>query len=264
MELGPAARARGFRLFALDETDSTNAEARRLIETGERGPLWIVAGRQTQGRGRMGRDWISAPGNLFASLILSDLDDSHVAPQLGFVIGVAAMRALHALMPGSDAFRLKWPNDLLMNGAKLGGVLLEGVSVPTGDARAPLSTIAIIGIGVNVTEAPRDLPYPAIALADAGPGAPSAQDFFAQLSDAFVETLDLWRGGAGFAQLREEWLRHAGGLGEEIAVTLSNETLRGRFETIDGAGRLVLVTPEGSRAIDAGDVVIGPRGGAAA
>lgn len=256
------ARARGFRLLALDTVDSTNDEARRLIESGERGPLWIVAARQTKGRGRMGREWLSPPGNLFASLVLSDFGDAAIAPQLGFVIGVAAMRALHALARGAHRFALKWPNDLLMNGAKLGGVLLEGVSVPSGDMRDPVATIAIIGVGVNVNEAPRDLPYPAAALGGIGPEAPSAESLFAHLSDAFVGTLDIWRGGAGFAQLREEWLRCANGLGEDITVAVAGGTLRGRFETIDATGRLVLATPEGARLIDAGDVLIGPRGAA--
>ena len=258
LELGGVARAQGVRLFDLETTDSTNDEARRLIAGGERGPWWIVAARQTKGRGRLGRNWISPPGNLFASLVLHDIGDMTTAPQLGFVAGVAAMRALKALQVDTDV-SLKWPNDLLLAGAKLGGVLLEIVTVPTGDLRAPSAPVAIIGIGVNCASAPDDLPYPARALSILGPDAPPRESFFAALSDVFVETLALWRAGEGFAQVRAEWLRHAAGLGETIRVALARETIEGRFESIDAAGRLVLATAAGPRTIEAGDVLIGPR-----
>lgn len=258
MKLGDFARGQGVRLLDLEAVDSTNEEARRLIADGERGPLWIVAAHQTKGRGRLGRDWISPPGNLFASLILHDVGDVSIAPQLGFVTGVAAMRALKALGASAGA-ALKWPNDLLLEGAKLGGVLLETVTIPTGDLRAPFAPVAIIGIGVNCSTAPDDLPYPARALSAIGSDAPTRETFFAALSDAFVETLALWRRGEGFAQLRAEWLRDAAGLGQTIRVALARETIEGHFETIDAAGRLVLATPAGARTIEAGDVLIGPR-----
>lgn len=261
MELGSLARTHGVRLLSLAEVDSTNDEARRLIGSGERGPLWVVAARQTKGRGRMGRDWISSAGNLHASLIVSDFGESVVAPQLGFMAGVAAMRALRSMV-GIGRFSLKWPNDLLFDGAKLGGVLLENVSAPTGDARAPVAPVVIIGIGVNCAAAPADLPYEARALSALGAGAPSAATLFAYLSDAFAETLELWRCGEGFARLREEWLTYASGLGAEIRVALSLETVEGRFETIDATGRLVLATAKGARVIEAGDVLMGPRAAA--
>ncbi len=251
MQLGSIARARGVRLLALEETDSTNDEARRLIEAGERGPLWIVAGRQTKGRGRLGREWISPSGNLYASFVLGDFLETPLAPQLGFVTGVAAIRALQSTA-GQRDFKLKWPNDMLFDGAKLGGILLECV----GAGAAP---VAIIGVGVNVAQAPDHVPYPARALATLGAAAPTVGAFFAAFSDAICEALDLWRGGDGFASIREEWLRSAAGLGEEIRVAMTTETLEGRFETIDAAGRLVLETTRGRRVIEAGDVLIGPR-----
>lgn len=259
MELGATARARGVRLFMLDEVDSTNDEARRLIEAGERGPLWIVAARQTRGRGRLGRDWISTPGNLHASLIFSEIYDAAVAPQLGFVAGVAAMRALRAATEIGD-FALKWPNDLMAVGGKLGGILLECVSVSTGDPRAPYTPVAIVGIGVNCAEAPRDLPYKASAL---GANGPSAATLFSHLSDTIVATLDIWRCGDGFARIRVEWLSFAAGLGTDIRVALARETVEGLFESIDATGRLVLATSCGPRIIEAGDVALGARPAAA-
>lgn len=251
MQLGLIARAQGVRLLSLDEIDSTNEEARRLIETGERGPLWIVAARQTKGRGRLGREWISPPGNLYASFIFGDFPEARLAPQLGFVTGLAATRALRACA-GQGNFKLKWPNDMLFDDAKLGGILLEGVS---GGA----TPLAIIGIGLNIAHAPDDLPYPARALSALGAGAPTAESVFAQLSDALCGALEVWRGGEGFPAIREEWLRAAHGLGAPIRVALTGETVEGVFETIDPTGRLVLETEQGRRVIDAGDVLVGPR-----
>lgn len=251
MQLGLIARAQGVRLLDLAEIDSTNDEARRLIETGERGPLWIVAARQTKGRGRLGREWISPRGNLYASFVFSDFPETRLAPQLGFVTGVAAMRALRA-SAGQGNFKLKWPNDMLFDNAKLGGILLEGLGTST----AP---VAIIGIGVNIAQAPADLPYPARALSELGAAAPSIESVFTHFTDALSAALDLWRGGEGFAAIREEWLNSAHGLGETIRVALTGETVEGVFETIDASGRLVLETDQGRRVLEAGDVLVGPR-----
>ncbi len=222
-----------------------------MIATGERGPLWIVAARQTKGRGRLGREWLSPAGNLHASFLFGGLTEARVAPELGFVAGVAAMRALRATA-GDDAFQLKWPNDLLLQGEKLGGILLECVN-------AGAAPVAIIGIGVNIVDAPNDTPYPARALSSVGPSAPSREAFFQSLSDAMEEAADLWRGGEGFCRIREEWLASAAGLGQKIRVVLSNETIEGLLETIDGFGRLIIETNAGRRVIEAGDVLIGPR-----
>jgi biotin-[acetyl-CoA-carboxylase] ligase BirA-like protein len=251
LHLGSIARARGVRLLSLDEIDSSNDEARRLIEAGERGPLWVFAARQTKGRGRLGRQWISPAGNFHASLVFSDFPEFRVAPQLGFVTGVAAIRALRGCA-GEGAFQLKWPNDLLLEGEKLGGILLECVN-------AALGPVAIIGIGVNILAAPSDTPYPARALSSIGPGALSREALLERLSDSLVEALDLWRGGEGFHRIREEWLGSTAGLGQDIRVVLGNEAIKGRFETIDACGRLVIETSAGRRIIEAGDVLIGPR-----
>jgi biotin-[acetyl-CoA-carboxylase] ligase BirA-like protein len=248
---GSLARARGVRLFLLDEVDSTNEEARRLIETGERGPLWIVAHRQTRGRGRLGREWISPKGNFHGSFVFSDFSGVQIGPQLGFVTGVAAIRALRAVVGATD-FLLKWPNDLVYQGGKLGGILLECVS----GARGP---VAILGVGVNIVAAPEGLPYAARALYSHGVHATSCEAFFTAFSDALIEVLDIWAGGDGFAHIREEWLRSAAGIGDCIRVMLTGETIDGRFETIDASGRLVLVTTDGARVIEAGDVLLGPR-----
>jgi BirA family biotin operon repressor/biotin-[acetyl-CoA-carboxylase] ligase len=256
--LGEIARAQGVRLLSLETVDSTNDEARRLIEAGERGPLWVTGTQQTKGKGRLGRTWLSPQGNLHASLIVSACDEMRLAPQLGFVAGVATLKGLQHLCPG-QRFALKWPNDLLLSGDKIGGILLENIITPTGDARQPTASVSIIGIGVNCETAPEGLPYPTRALTSIGPNAPTALELISVLTDAFVGTLALWRRGLGFAQIRNEWLSCAAGLGDEIHVVLAHETLIGRFEEIDSTGRLVLSCLEGKRLIEAGDVLLGPR-----
>ncbi len=256
--LGSRARAEGVRLLAFDELDSTNEEARRrVLEEGERGPLWIVARRQSRGRGRLGRDWISVPGNLHASLVLSDGVTPERAPQLGFVAGVATFDALRSLCTGESGFALKWPNDILLDRAKLGGVLLEGLAFSSSDERRPASGVVVVGIGLNCVAAPRDPPYPAVALPAA---AASAEMLFTALSDSFCETLKLWASGSGFAEIRRRWLDAAAGVGESVHVRLSQgEEIEGRFETIDPSGRLVIASDAGRRVIDAGDVILAHR-----
>ncbi len=255
--LGPAARSRGVRLAVFDCLDSTNDEAKRQIDAGERGSLWIVAGRQTGGRGRLGRSWISPPGNLYASLIVSGDFAPAVAPQLGFVASLAALRALEETTQRVGPFKLKWPNDLLLERAKLGGILLEGVAAPALAGNGSSDFVAVVGIGVNLESAPEGLPYPAASLRRLGPEAPSAQDFFPRLADGFVVALDTWANGAGFAAIRARWLEAAAGLGETIRLRLARgEEIEARFGGIDGAGRLIAVTTAGERVIDAGDVFL--------
>ncbi|HEY8066106.1 MAG TPA: biotin--[acetyl-CoA-carboxylase] ligase [Methylosinus sp.] len=250
VKLGDRALARGVRLEIYDEIDSTNDEAKRRAEAGDDGPLWIVAARQTKGRGRLGRSWSSLEGNLHASLLLSGFGPPALAPQLGFVAGLATIAALIEATGAVDRLALKWPNDVLLDGEKLAGVLLEGVQ--PGGAGAHFG--CVIGIGVNCVAAPHDLPLPASDLSRlSGPGAGA---LFALLSDKMAETLALWAGGSAFAVLRERWLGHAAGLGGEIEARLARETVSGTFETIDADGRLIISTRSGRRAIEAGDIFL--------
>src|SRR6267142_150725 len=125
IELDPIASAAGARLLAYDEIDSTNAEALRLMRQGEQGPLWITAERQTAGRGRRGRSWISLPGNLHASLLLTDPGPAEHWPQISFVGALAVHDAVVELAPEiRPMLELKWPNDLLLAGAKFARILI--------------------------------------------------------------------------------------------------------------------------------------------
>jgi BirA family biotin operon repressor/biotin-[acetyl-CoA-carboxylase] ligase len=248
-ELDPRASAAGVRLLAYEEIDSTNAEALRLLRQGERGPLWITAQRQSAGRGRRGRKWISVPGNLHASLLLTDPGPAEHWPQLSFVAALAVHDAVVELAPEiRPLMELKWPNDLLLSGAKFAGILIEGEGGEEAGAVA-------IGIGVNCTAHPDGAAYPATDLAAAGAHLTAAA-LLAVLSVKMPGRLAQWNRGNGFATIRADWLARAAGLGESIRVALADRELAGRFEGLDDAGCLVLIAPDGSETvIAAGDVV---------
>jgi BirA family biotin operon repressor/biotin-[acetyl-CoA-carboxylase] ligase len=257
--LSPHAVKAGYRLKRYDSIDSTNAEAVRLGRGGEAGPLWVVAQRQTAGRGRRGNGWASLPGNLAASLLLTGTWEPQRAATLSFVAGLALHDALSVLCPGTD-FALKWPNDLLSGGAKLAGILLETEILPQDHRTAGSQDrrIIAVGLGVNVAAAPEGLSYPATSLATLGHTV-TAEEVFKALSDSWIVCESLWDEGRGMAALRERWLAAAAGVGEEIAVRLGSETLRGTFDTIDEAGYLILRLPGGAmRTVAAGEVHFGP------
>lgn len=249
MQLDPTAMAAGVRLIAHDTLDSTNAEALRMARDGECGPLWIVAKRQTAGRGRRGRTWVSEPGNLYASLILTDPAPPERFPDLSFVAALALHDAISGRIPGlPNRLVLKWPNDLLIDRNKFAGILVEGER-----------TSVAIGIGVNCVHHPGGTDYPATDLATAGVRT-SPESLFAPLSAAMVARLAQWNRGAGFAAIRADWLSRAAGVGKPIRVKSGDRELAGQFETIDETGRLVLRLPDGTmQTVAAGDVFLAAR-----
>ena len=244
MRLDPAAVAAGARLANYDEIESTNTEALELARQGERGPLWIVAGCQTAGRGRHGRVWTSEPGNLYATLLLTDSAPARHAPELAFVSAVALYDAVAEAAPAlQHRLTLKWPNDLLCDGAKLAGILIEGEG----------TTIAI-GIGVNCRHHPAETAYPATDLSACGT-AVSPDELMTPLSKAMHARLVQWAGGAGFSAIRRDWLMRAQASGTAIRVRMGDRDLAGRFVGIDDRGYLVLRTTDGTvETISAGDV----------
>jgi len=245
VRLGEVATSRGYRALLFDALGSTNDEAMARARAGEPGATWIIAREQTAGRGRQGRPWVSPRGNLHASLLLRDPCSPRYAAQLGFVAGVALVDALRAAAPGAPV-GLKWPNDVLSDGAKLAGVLVEGASLPGGFA-------CVLGFGVDCAMSPEGLAYPATNLRALGRACEPA-DVLAALSDAVCRNLELWRGGAGFSAIREAWLARAAGLGQPITARTHKDVVRGDFETIDDEGRLVIAAPGGRVVIEAADV----------
>jgi BirA family biotin operon repressor/biotin-[acetyl-CoA-carboxylase] ligase len=246
MKLEPRATAAGVRLVAHEVLGSTNAEALSLARQGERGPLWVTADRQSAGRGRRGRAWISPPGNLYASLLLTGPAAAEHWPQLSFVAALAIHDAVVEVAADlKPQLAIKWPNDLLLAGAKFAGILIEG----EGDVNA-----VAVGIGVNCASHPADTDFPATDLAAAG-ATVSPATLLSALSIKMLGRIAQWNAGEGFSTIRADWLARASGMGEDVRVRLAERELVGRFEALDEAGALVLRLPDGSTTtIAAGDV----------
>ncbi len=224
---------------------------------GDRGPVWFVTTEQTAGRGRRHRPWIAPRGNL-ASSILEVMDVApSAAATLGFAAGLALDGALRqvsleaALRSGVGVnFALKWPNDVLAEGKKICGILLEAENIAGGLA-------VVAGMGTNVVAHPEGTPTPAISLAALGIQI-SAEELFSALSDTWVEFRDIWDSGRGFKEIRRLWLSRAAGLGEGVAVVSGGSTIEGIFDTIDEQGCMIIHTPAGRRMpVSAGDVHFG-------
>jgi BirA family biotin operon repressor/biotin-[acetyl-CoA-carboxylase] ligase len=233
-------------IVRLGTVDSTNAEALRLARGGTLGPLWIVAEQQTAGRGRRGRPWVSLPGNLYATLLLTDPAPVATAAQLGFVAGLALRDAVVSMAPAlAPRLTLKWPNDLLLAERKIAGILVEGEGSPVRVA---------IGFGVNCRHHPAGSEFPATDFAAEGAGI-SPTVLSERLAAAFMVGLEQWNRGAGFAAIQAGWLASVYALGRPVRVRLPAREMVGRFEGLDQEGRLVLRTEDRAIAlIAAGDV----------
>ncbi len=238
----------GFRLHRYETLGSTNDEARRLARDGapEGTLVWSLA--QSAGKGRRGRVWVSPPGNLYLSLVQRPAVPPAEAAQFGFVAAIALGDALDQLAGPVLPLRYKWPNDLLIDGRKIAGILLESETAMAGAA-----DFVIIGIGVNLVSAPRDVEFPATSLAEAGCVGVTPPPLIEAFVRRFAGWAERWR-EEGFAPVRAAWLKRASGLGEGIRVRLERQTLDGRFLDLDQDGALLLDGAEGRRRIAAGEV----------
>lgn len=253
--LAPAAFADNYRLEFFPVVGSTNAEALDRATAGDAGRLWFVSPKQESGRGRRGRTWTAPEGNLAATLLLVDRFAPKIAATLGFVAGLALADAVDAVLPEAVASRvtvaLKWPNDVLVDGAKLSGILLE--STLLSDGRFGLA----VGMGTNVVASPQGLPYPATSLRELGSQVDAATLFLA-LSDAWCHYHSIWNAGRGLNEIRLRWLKRAHGLGQPVMMQLNGRIVEGVFETIDSDCRLVIREDDGTRVpVTAGDVYFG-------
>jgi BirA family biotin operon repressor/biotin-[acetyl-CoA-carboxylase] ligase len=236
-----------FRLAAYETIGSTNDEAKRLARAGEPEGLVICAGQQTAGRGRRGRAWVSPPGNLYSSTLLRPHCRAATAAQLGFVAALGLAEAAGELAP-AVAIRCKWPNDLLANGKKVAGILLETEMV-SGD----VPEFVVLGVGMNLISSPPVTTYPATSLAEEGVLGITPSQMVNAFVRHFAEELARWRVD-GFAPIRAAWLARAAGLGDAIQVRLERATLDGRFLDLDDDGALLLGTPSGDCRIAAGEI----------
>lgn len=254
IEPGSVAWPQGFGRHVLERVDSTNAEAFRLAPT-LAGPTWIMAYRQEAGRGRRGRAWIDPVGNFAATLVLQGGNAPADAARLSFVAALAVHDALIQLCGPRLNLALKWPNDVLLNGGKLSGILLE--STGSGGQVTALA----IGIGVNLVSTPD------VAQVEQGALKPvSLQQETGlvvtpdELLPALASGFDHWlrqERDFGFAPIRTAWLARAAKLGETITARTGQSETTGRFDGIDETGALVLMTARGRVAIPAADVYFG-------
>jgi BirA family transcriptional regulator, biotin operon repressor / biotin---[acetyl-CoA-carboxylase] ligase len=238
----------GYRLLRLEAVDSTNAEARRRAKAGEPGPLWIWSARQSQGRGRGGREWVSLHGNLFASLLIGVNCSIRVASQLALVAGVVTYDTIAKLIAyeGRSELLLKWPNDVLLAGEKLAGMLLENVGSPIENR-----SVIVIGTGINLADHPENMPQPAISLGAYGMTITPA-DALEVLAATTHEWLTRWN---GFPSVRRAWLDRAGPTGRPLRVMINGDETEGVYAGLDADGALRLLTPDGfEHRIAAGDV----------
>lgn len=238
----------GWSVVTLDTVGSTNDEAMARAEAGAPEGTVIRALRQEAGRGRRGRGWDSPPGNVYSSTILRPPVPPAEAAQLSFVTALAVADMASTLIDAAHRVAIKWPNDVLVDDAKISGILLES-AVGEGGRVAHV----VIGVGINVASAPPATRYGATFLSALGCAAtPDTvfETYIAALSHRYRE----WRSG-GFAATRVEWLRQAAWLDREIEVSLGDTVLRGRFADLDEQGALLLQTGDGGvRRITAGDI----------
>jgi BirA family biotin operon repressor/biotin-[acetyl-CoA-carboxylase] ligase len=229
------------------ETGSTNADLIAALRAGERVAEgdWLVAERQTAGRGRQGRAWFDGAGNFMGSIVVRRAPQDHPAPTLALLAGVALHEAVAPLLADPSRLTLKWPNDLLLGRAKLAGILLEGES-----------DTVVIGIGVNLAAAPTVEGRETAALGEFGP-APDRDIFAGSLADAFDRELDRWR-TVGIAPLLRRWQAAAHPVGSALTVhEPGGATVAGQFAGLADDGTLLLCLEDGAtRPIHAGDVML--------
>jgi BirA family biotin operon repressor/biotin-[acetyl-CoA-carboxylase] ligase len=244
-----------FDIRLYDSVGSTNDEARHLARAGAAHGTVVAARQQTAGRGRVGRGWVSPPGNLHVSILLRlGLPPTRLA-ELSFVAALAVADMVESFLPPGARAALKWPNDVLVGGAKISGILIEQVEAAT-----------ILGIGVNVEHCPTDTPYPATSLAQelnslspqpplaSGTGGISVDACRNALLSALASRLEHWL-NAGFPSIRADWLARAHPLGTRLRAG----QIDGIFAGLDLDGALLLDTQGGRRRILAGDVILQVR-----
>jgi BirA family biotin operon repressor/biotin-[acetyl-CoA-carboxylase] ligase len=248
---GPPPLPSFFSAVWLDVIDSTNDELKRRADAGASEGLLLCAETQSAGHGRHGRPWVSPRGNLYCSLLLRPKAPAAKTVQFSYIAALAAAEAVERqLPPGFEPVTCKWPNDILLKGRKIGGILLESGARASRDGRLDW---LVIGVGINVLQYPSECDFPATALAEWG-----GRTDRAKLLADFAAAFDRWRGlwdKEGFAPVRQAWLKRAQWLGQKIEVRTSGGQVIGVFAGVDDAGALIVQGLRGERHIvAAGDV----------
>jgi BirA family transcriptional regulator, biotin operon repressor / biotin---[acetyl-CoA-carboxylase] ligase len=223
---------------------STNDEARRLAAEGAPHGTAIHADEQTAGRGRLSHVWFSPPGNLYLSVLLRTGQPASRCAELSFLTALAVADTVEALLPRQIRSMVKWPNDVLVNGAKIAGILLEQVNDAT-----------IIGIGLNVLQAPSNTAYKATTIVGNG-GIATVDGARDILLDRLGRHLEVWSRD-GFPPIREQWLKRTYPVGAAVRANVGGQSVAGEFAGLDLDGALLLDTPTGRQRIVAGEVTAG-------
>lgn len=249
----------GYQLAEFETLASTNQQAMQMAQTGDigflqDGPLVVFTKNQSAGRGRSGRSWLSSNQSLTATILLSSKAPKDKVAQLAFVAALAVHKTVCEFIPTDKhkSVGLKWPNDVLVQGRKLAGILIESCAV-----KGIPNSILAVGIGMNIGDIPEDSDFSATSLKGLDADVNSEQTL-TSLTFNFDKYLDLWSDGAGFAMIRKIWLDHALGLGGKITARLPNQSIQGIFESLDDDGTLILRDEADKiHQITAGDIFIG-------
>jgi len=235
----PVSLLNSYHLLSFDTLDSTNEEAKRLAKGGGCHGAVVWAKKQTDGKGRLGRNWISSEGNLFVSLLLQPQKPMKEFSQLSFVAAVAAVEAIRPLLPEGERLQCKWPNDILLGDRKTGGILLESFQV-NGESWV------VVGVGVNIDSFPPRTEFPATCLKDAGVELVSAKIVLSRFIHHFIEAYNQWN-VKGFAPVRKAWMENAWGIGRKVRAQWPDGEAEGIAEGIDRDGSFILAPSPGKR-----------------
>jgi len=225
---------KNYNLLVFQTVDSTNSEALRLANSGAIGNFVVVSNLQTGGRGSKGRLWKSIAGNLHASILLDSSVDCKKHPQLSFVIANAVFEALTKLAQEKKInlnIQLKWPNDILIDGKKVGGILLESISLLN-------KNYVVIGMGINIIEAPANVSFPATSLYDEGLMLEGSDELLDLIMNKFDKLYKRWAVDNNFIRTRKDWMRRAYNINKVITIDDGNRRLSGTFKEIDFDGSI--------------------------
>tara|TARA_B100000212_G_scaffold318811_1_gene275515 strand:- start:171 stop:929 length:759 start_codon:yes stop_codon:yes gene_type:complete len=237
------------------EIDSTNNEAVRLLDKKKSFPYWIVAEKQTAGKGRKNRYWDSLVGNFMGTYVLEINLERKFLPHLTFVSALAIYDTIQKFISNKNEkiIQLKWPNDLIINNSKCGGVLIENIS-----SKKESNHIIAIGIGVNLIKSPSKTTFPSSNIFDETNVKINPDEFLFELDKNIIKKINFWKNGLNYEAILKQWIEKAFLLNKEIFVTLPNgKKEKGIFTSIDSEGGLILKTRDNDKIFYAAEIFEG-------
>ena len=237
------------------EIDSTNNEAVRLLDKKKSFPYWIVAEKQTAGKGRKNRYWDSPVGNFMGTYVLEINLERKYLPHLTFVSSLAIYDTIQKFISDKKGkmIQLKWPNDLIVNKSKCGGVLIENIS-----SKKENNHIIAIGIGVNLTKSPIKTTFPSSNIFEETNTKIDPDEFLFELDKNIIKKINFWKNGLNYKAILGQWSEKAFLLNKEISIKLPNgKKEKGIFTSIDGEGGLILKTKDDVKIFYAAEIFEG-------